>query len=568
MRARRRPVVAAAFAAVTLLAVAALDLTVDPPPAPAVATGTPAGVPAVSGTAVCAVGSGREGTATTVTVVHPGQAEDPPATVEATTIGGRRPFELVSSRLFPGAAARGVIELGNPLAATVRWSSTPVATTRAWRLEGDEVTPAGTAAGPCVASTATDAWTIPGMTTAGGGQARLRLANPHRASATVAVGFLTPRGAEEPTRLRNLSVAPGTTMEIDLNEYVPEQEDLAAVVDVLAGRVAVEGYQLVLGEIGGIDGVSLLAASPEAAESWTVPWIVDGEDRASWLWIANRTDRTAPVELTIHTDDGGVVAAGLSEVSVPPRTVRRVDLRGTLPEGVSSAAVTARSDGVPVTVSGVVELRSETVARTGFAVQLGAPALDAIWTVAGGTIDGRQEQLRLVNPGSEAATVAVTLWNGATVTKPGDLAAVRVPPGGILRIDLAERLAGATSWAATVRAVSGGLVVGQVGNNESGAPARHVVAALGVPSAWWRTTVDSPPVRSAPGTAQRLGTELGIEPIDPFAPAPTSGREPTSDPSPTPDPTPDPDTTPEPDPGTGDADGGGVDPAEAGPASS
>jgi hypothetical protein len=511
-----RPAVALGMLIASLALVGVADALVGPAPDPVASPSPAPGVEAVSGRSVCALGDDRDGATAVVDVVRPGPTGDAPAGVEVEQFEAGDLVDTATTRLFPGAGSRTVVEVGEAGASDVRWSSAPAVTTRSWRTDGGEDLPPGTAAGPCVPGTAATSWTVPGLTTTGGAEARLRIANPHGTGATVAVGFLTPEGPEDPTRLRNLSVGPRETIELVVNEYAPEQDDLAAVVEVASGRVAVEGVQLHRSAIGGVDGVSLLQAATEPAETWTVPWLIDGEDRTSWLWIANRTDRSAPVELTYHTEAGGIVPELLAEVSVPPGTVRRIDLTGTLPEGLESAALTARSDGVPITVSGVAELSSDTVDDTGFAVQLGAPATDAVWTLTGTGREGRNEQLRLVNPGSEPATVDATLWDGSQASQPDELTGIEVAPGALVVVPLQGLLEGAPWWALTVRADSGEVVVGSVGQGDPDGP-RHLVAVTGAPSAWW-TTARAPERRAAPGTAQRLGTELGIAPLDPLAP--------------------------------------------------
>jgi hypothetical protein len=539
-----RPTLALLMLVCSLAAVGVADALVDPPPGPETpAVGEP-GAEAVSGRAVCAAGDAREGTSAVVDVVRPGQPGDAPAAAEVEQFAGGDLVASATNRLFPGAAARTEVEVDAGGAADVRWSSAPTVTTRSWRFAGDDdELPPGTAAGPCVPGTAATSWTVPGLTTTGGAEARLHIANPHATGATVAVGFLTPEGPDDPTRLRNLSVGPRETLELELDEYAPEQDDLAVVVEVASGRVAVEGVQLRSEDIGGIDGVSLLQAATDASEAWTVPWLIDGDERSSWLWIANATDRSAPVELTYHTEEGGAQPELLSEVAVPPGTVRRIDLTGTLPEGLEAAALTARSDGVPITVSGAAELAAEDPDDTGFAVQLGAPATDEVWTLTGTYREGRNEQLRLVNPGSEPATIDATLWDGSQASQPEELSGIEVPPGALVLVPLQGLLEGVPSWALTVRASEGEVVAANVGSGDPDGP-RHLVASVGAPSAWW-TTARAPERRAAPGTAQRLGTELGIAPIDPLAP--------------TEDGTPDPPSTEEAD----DAEGS-VDPAEPG----
>lgn len=545
----RQPVVALAVLVVSLGMLGVVDAVSEPvepaPPEPVLLAGSDA----VSGGAVCAVGDARPGTSAVVDLVRTGDAGDPPGSAAVSLLDGGERESVLATRLFPGSGARVEVTEGDEVAADVRWSGGPVAVARSWRIADAEDLPPGTAAGPCAPGTSATSWTIPGLATDGGHEARLRLANPHRSGATVAIGFLTPEGPEDPTRLRNVSVGPEEAVELVLNEYLPEQPDLTAIVSVESGRVAAEGVQLTRNAIGGIDGVSLLQASTAPSSTWTIPWVVDGEGRASWLWIANAEDRSAPVELTLHTPDGGIVPDGLAEVTVPPGTVRRVDLRGTLPDGVDNAAITARSDGVEVTVSATAQLSAADPDATGFAVQLGAAA-DPTWTLSGIGREGRNEQLRLVNPGSEAATVDVTLWNGSQATTPEELAGIEVPAGALVVVPISGLVQPAPAWSLTVRSTGGSVVAGTVGSGDPSGP-RHLVAATGAPSEWWRTP-RAPVLRWAPGTTQRLGTELGIAPLDPLDPL-----APPASPSPAP-PTPDPDV--EPDDAT--ADDAGDDPSD------
>ncbi len=515
---RTRPVVALGVVLLSLGGLGALDLMVDPPrsESPAVAGGSRDDV--VSGRAVCAVGDTREGTTTRLELVHPGPVGGSPVRLEARRFGDEG-ATLLASQLFANTGAVATVGGdGEQATGVVEWQDAPLTVARRWRIEDDDELPAGTAAGPCPVSTAATTWTLPGVSTAGGTEALLRFANPHATGATVSVRFLTPEGAEAPTRLRNLSVGPEATSELSLNEFIPERDDVAVVVEVLSGRIAVEGVQLARSAIGDIDGVSLLQAATSAAETWTIPWVSDASDRSPWLWVANDDDRTARVELTVHGDEGGLPAEGLSEVEIPPRTVRRVDLRGVLPES-GPAAVTVRSDGVPVTASGVVEIGADDPDDTGLVVQRGAVAADTAWTLTGGPTEERRERLRLVNPTGDPAVVDAILWNGASAELLDELSGIEIAAGAVVSIPLDDALDGLDRWALTVRSRSGAVVAGTVGDGSPDGPA-HWVASIGTPGAEWTTAI-TPEVGLARGMVQRLGTTLGISPFDPFAPAPT-----------------------------------------------
>lgn len=476
------------------------------------ATTPPVADHAVSGAYTCAAGDARAGSDLEVLAARPGEIGDDPAVVDVEVFGDGDVRAAPVPRVFPGAHGRVAVSGGADVATFARWNGGPVAVSREWRLHEVQDVPPGTVAGPCPARLS-DRWVIPGMSTDGGNEATIRAVNPFPTDATIAVGFLTPQGPQEPLALQNLTVPARGSFEVTVNDAMPEEADLTAVVRVLSGRAVAEGYLFTRSAIGGVDGASLLASSPAPSETWTVPWVSGREGDASWLWVANLGERPAPVEITLHTPDGGAPPVGLSDVTVAPGQVRRVDLRGTFPEGVTAAAVTVRSDGAPVHVAGAVRRSADDPARTGFSVQRGAPAADATWVVSGGPSAGRNERIEVVNPGSEAVDFEVVLFNGSTVLRPSELADLEIGPGQTRSLPLGDVLGEVPGWSAQVLA-DGELVAGRVGAGGDGG--LHLLAHVGVPSAAWSPGNAPLPVVAEPGVVQRLDTAGGIEAPDPL----------------------------------------------------
>jgi hypothetical protein len=475
-----------------------------------------------------------------------------------------------------GDGAAGVDEEQALAGTWVTWRDAPATAWREWNIDDHDGLPDATVAGAC-ATPSSERWIVPGMSTEGGDEARLRLTNPFPGSATVALGFLTPDGAQEPLVLRNITVPAHSVREIVVNDTLPERADLSAVVEVSSGRMSVEGIQLSRSAIGGIDGASLLQAAPEVAEEWTVPWVSDDDATSSWLWIANPGRRTAPVRLALHTADGGELPEGLAEVSVPPGEMRRVDLTGTFPEDVTAAAVSARSDGAPIVVSAGTKVSADDPGATGVAVQLGASSPDRSWVLSGGIAGGRTEALHVVNPTGAEAVVDVALFNGVVSLQPAGLQDLEVGAGSSIVVELDDVLDERSAWSAFVTSSSGEVVVGRVGRSTleaeedagadaadepadgdaeddgddapSASEALRLVAVPGVPSAAWSATGAALAAVPTEGLVRQLRTADGIGarpgPEVPETPAPDLDPDPDADAGPDVDP--EPDVAPEPD---------------------
>ena len=499
------------LALVAVAAVVVLGLGLDrlvPPRTPAPVEPVAAG-PATSGAWYCAAGgAGGSSELLLVTAAPPSGASAPGETVTATVEDGevqivRRGNVFASSanldRFTGGADAVGL---------ATRWWDLPVAVTRYWEVRS-EAGVSGVVAGPCQAHPSNE-WIVPGLATAGGAQAELHLVNPFDSDATVAVTLATPEGVLEPRRLENVVVPRRSVLRIELNEHAPERTDLGVIVTTRAGRVVVEAVQSFNAAIGGVEGLALAAAAAEPAETWTVPWFADGEDRQSWLWVTNPGDRAAAVELTVHTGEGGTVPEGVEELTLPPGSVQRVDLRGLLPEGEDWGGLTVRSDnGQPIVASVATQFLAEDSVRTGIALELGSAVTDASWVLSGGPTADRAVEVVLVNPGGDDAVVDLEVWAGAGILRPDDLRGIRVPTGQAVRVVLSEeQLPAAPAYTIFVTAREGRIVAGQVATTAGEGPL-HALSSLGVPIGRIAEGGSIPPVRYDRGMAHRIGTELG-----------------------------------------------------------
>lgn len=524
---------------------------------------------ATSGAWYCAAASTGGESATTLTAAVFG-AEDGTAPAEVTIdpYSGGRLLAGDRTPVFPSSARTVVLPDGHgTIGAAVRWWDQPAAVTRSWTVGGDTVR--GLVEGPCQQEPA-ERWHLPGVSTAGGAEARLYLSNPFASDATVAVTLATPDGPLEPRLLENLVVPARGTKTVLLNEHAPEQPSLGVEVRTRAGRVILEGLQSYNAAIGGVEGVSLVPGVATLAQTWTVPWFADTDQHESWLWVTNPDpDEPAAIALTLHTPAGGVVPEGLEEVTVAPGSVTRIDLRGLLPDEVANGAVTVRSDnGVDILVAVATQALSDDEERTGVAVDAGAGEPASRWILSGGATEGRDVAVHLANPGAEEATVDLMVWTGAGVSRPPQLQGVSVPAGGSRVVAVTDALANALEHTIFVEARGGAVVAGRVATSREGR--LHLVAATGVPSTAFGGGGLVPVVQFRPGMPQRVGTRLGPQledplldpedepaapqptdplpqddPLDPPAPVDPASPSPAS-PEPTPSPTPtfqDPDAT-------------------------
>jgi hypothetical protein len=430
-------------------------------------------------------------------VARPGGPGSSPAQLERLDLLGDASTRSSLPAVFPGGEVRrrGPVDDVAPAASEIRWRDGAVAVTREWRLDGLDGYPPALVAGGCARSDA-GVHIVPGLSTAGGDEARLRLANPHLTPASVAVRFATPGDPEAPLALRNISVPPRSVRELVVNDTLPERADLAALVEVTSGRLAVEGLQVARAAIGGIDGAALLASTTRPAEDWTVPWLVDDEDHTSWLWVLNRGERTATVELTLHLEDGGELPIGLSEVSVPEGELRRVDLTGTVPEGSAVVAVTARSNGVPIVASGGVVRRNDDADRTGLVVQLGVSS-SGRWVASGRMTEDRREILIVTNPEGEPAVVDVSVFTGVQTVAPDAMQQVTIPAGARRSVILTDTLPAGGGWSAFVTAREGSVVVGRIGSVRGDGPLELLATPAVSSASWLETTSGLRPVACA-----------------------------------------------------------------------
>lgn len=290
--------------------------------------------------------------------------------------------------VFPGA---GQQVTGPEEALQVRWTDRPVTVSRIGVVEAE---PTGVLARPCVSRVAST-WTLPGMTTAGGASATLRLTNPLSQEAAVAVRGLTPQGLEAPIVLQNISVPPGETVEVNVNEFLPQQPDLALHVVAQSGRIVLDAVLESQPTVSGVAGRSPLMATATNGTRWYLPWVathgrVDGRG-------------AGPVGDSVAVgDDATAEATPTPTVSASGSTTPAPTSTPTTPAPAPTSTPAPAPTSAPAPASTSTPAAPSTPSDD---------ASDAIEDILDVVVEGEAEPaswLWLANPSEEAANVQIS----------------------------------------------------------------------------------------------------------------------------------------------------------------
>lgn len=418
--------------------------------------------------------------------------------------------ERAFAPLPAGGFAHLPVELGAEGWSWVGWADHPTTAWQEWRTAGAPGRPSGRVTARCL-SAEPPVQTLLGLRTDGGNEAVLRLANPFAADATFAVTFVTPSGVSEPIGLRNVSVRSGTRVSIRLNDHVPEEADVAAIVTVGAGRLAVQGLQRSVAELEGIEGLAAVLPIAAPATTWSFPWVATGPGVEGSLWVLNPEPRAVSVQLTVHTASGATVP-DTDRVEVGPGALVRVDATTLAVDPSGVVGVTLRSETTGILAAAGAAYVDDDPARTGLVRSEGAPVPDGSWAIAGLAEQGRTSVVHVLNLGEAEVAPRVTLTTlmrairptpepaadapadpdtaeaSSPDTSPDDspvgaeavteeILMRPIPPGGVGRLTLP--LDGAWSFAAVI---DGGPAL-VVARTTAGAERLEPVAALGVAAA-------------------------------------------------------------------------------------
>ncbi len=193
----------------------------------------------------------------------------------------------------------------------------------------------------------------------------LVLSNVDGTDAVVDVTLRTADGVAETVGTDGVRVRAGETVTMRVSGEVAGEDEVAIEVDATQGRVVAgvaDDWS------GGVDslGSDWLPASPAPATSVLLPGVVDPGPRSA-LVVANPTDTTTPVRLSVVDESGTFVPTGRqSRLTLPAGSLTSVPL----PDDIGDAAAVLVEADTPVQATARVASGSD----IGYAVA--APDLD------------------------------------------------------------------------------------------------------------------------------------------------------------------------------------------------
>ncbi len=337
------------------------------------------------------------------------------------------------------------------------------------------VTPLGVDQVPC-ATSASDEWHFPALSTVLGATARLVLFNPFSADAGVDVTVARDDGVFFPTALTGVVVPAGTTKVIDLGESVQRRELFSLSLRLRTGRVIAETVQVydpaaVREGAPPARGVRMMLGVPRPASDWAFADGFTGAGVRERVVVYNPGEQKVTVMIQVVPFSGAELAPEPFELEVAPRRYGSVDLsaEGRIPaEGLhairvqsepSDRVVVGRSvliDGEPggATTPGVVQRPD---LRWGATISGGSPIAVTGWLASALVVgEGQQPMLQIHNPNPGIVSFSAAILGGpddGLVLADG----VEVAAGDSLALPVAAE--GLTAGEVTVVVTAGAPVV-------------------------------------------------------------------------------------------------------------
>ena len=267
----------------------------------------------------------------------------------------------------------------------------------------------------------------------------IELTNPNDGSAVVDVDVLGRSGVADAPQLRGIAVPGHASRSFDLNKLIPRLDALAIHTTVVRGQVSVAVRDR-SGQLIGTSGSEEWLPPQSAPATRTLLLGVPHEGEAHTLTLANGGDDQVTVTVKLVTPDAVLSPEQAPTVSLPPETVRAVDV-----EKLVDAKVSADAFGLEIDATGPVAAALRTVSGGDLAITGPGDPVDgpaALVLPSGGSVDtkhvaiggathvGAVTVVSRTAEGRELASkrVAVQPQQGAYVDVPAAAAIVEVRP--------------------------------------------------------------------------------------------------------------------------------------------
>lgn len=315
----------------------------------------------------------------------------------------------------------------------------------------------------CATSTS-DVWTFPVLSTTADAGARLTLFNPFPGDAGVDISIGLDTGTRTPARLTGVVVPARSSKVIDLAAGASRRDQFTATVRSRSGRVVAEMVQNFDGS-NGPRGMQMAVGVPAANRRWVFAGGFSGSGVAERLVVQNPSDSRAhalvqvtpygaasdpPEPLQIDVEAGRYVVVDLSaETRIPGVGYHAIEVEA------DQQVVVART----TTITGPPEpppdpsIVGRPALERGVALSTGTPVVADRWVVP--SIDAGQDPNPVVllhNPGRGIAVVRLTGVTGGSAKAVDRAAKVEVAPGDSVALPLAA--VGAEPGEATILVVS------------------------------------------------------------------------------------------------------------------
>jgi hypothetical protein len=301
-------------------------------------------------------------------------------------------------------------------------------------VEQQALHPAGDAVAAC-ANAASSSWYFADGFTADGSTEQIVLTNPYPDAAIVDIGFVTPDGPRNPSRLQGYPV-PGRSVQV-VELGARDETIVAASIQATRGRVVAGRAQHYLGS--GRLGFTMSLGAPSL---WSQYWFADGE-RAEGVAETYSIFNPSDDEITVSAVFLGLPASDTftndSEIVVPARGVAVLDTADIagLPQGRHGVVVSNDTGSSMLVERVITRPAGEFVATT---VVMGAPSvtMSQRWSAAFGSEQPLENVIVVLNTAGRDATVTVsTLGTGGLVPVPG-LESLPLVAGGVLTIPVTD----------------------------------------------------------------------------------------------------------------------------------